>query len=724
MKLALLFGLAVVGALNAPMWCVPGECKVDSNCVDNIHSVSGKCCGGRCVLASSGGSKLIGERCYPDDLFHADNFEQCFGTCSDGLFCDTVDEKCHAQRGVGCACLDNRECLSNTCRRNVCVGTNLPVGEVCESDSECRSRTCRTSRVCAGTNLPVGEVCESNFECRSSTCRTQSRVCAGTNLPYAAVCEDDFECQSGSCVNKTCFALAIGESCSTFAFPPPLPCVPDAVCRSNETFSSPTYCLRPCPAGEAGCCFSGTTACARNLRCDTGNYSCYALPPIVIPGLGEACTSACSDSLTMICAAPCNITGGGCAPGRVCQLKNQLQLGFPCDRFNSGQCIEGSFCLYDSVNGTYVCMAPPSDAPTGAPTGRPLNSIPLGGPCFDERNYDLCMTPGNMCEKNETGSFICKRSGTTPVGAFCSRSNINIHVRALDECVKGSQCTRNASFGGTFACRATIPVGQRCYAASNRRFDFPECENGWDNCEPTGRNNCFGNCDGNDIYGNPCCTCVAPRTVRDGGNCSTSAQCQQVTSVCFTENYTCGNIQGIDCITPDACRDTKRFDCSCDRKCYLLNAPTPSLENSRAPTASTRAPSISVPRCDAQKKAWDLLNASKTYDEWFNFPRLTYDIFHADFLTETPKLTAADQSTLIAYVCCETCFRNDRFNSRIYGGFQVDCGAKKLIKLEDTCNDLRGTWAMANCWGALSAAPSLNIGLGIFVPMLLLNLLR
>jgi hypothetical protein len=102
---------------------------------------------------------------------------------------------------------------------------------------------------------------------------------------------------------------------------------------------------------------------------------------------------------------------------------------------------------------------------------------------------------------------------------------------------------------------------------------------------------------------------------------------------------------------------------------------------------------------------------------------LSHSAFHATFLPETLELTEADQAIVIAYVCCVTCPINDRFNSRIYAGYQVDCSAKKLIKLEDTCNDLRGTLALANCWGALSAAPSLSMGLGAFAAAFLVFLL-
>lgn len=396
MKLALLscLGSALVAAYNQPMWCVPDSCKVDSNCVDSIHSAGGRCCGGKCVRSVSNRPRLIGERCAPQDIPHADNYEQCFAECSQGAFCNTVDETCHAQRGVGCPCLANRECLSDVCR--------------------------------------------------------QSRVCGGENLVYGEVCEQNNECKSGLCVDNKCSAIAKGESCTTSRA-----CVPDTICRLNASFQ--TYCLSPCANGEAYCCYSGNPACAEtpaNLMCDYSNYTCYAPPPVVLPGLGEACINQCSNSTTMVCALVCNSTE--CGSQQFCQLRNQLEIGLPCDGdVYVGQCVVGAYCRY--FLGNYTCTAFPSDAPTGSPTPRALNSVALGEPCFSEMGYDLCKQPGNMCELNRSYTYVCKQSGTTPVGAFCSISELSIEVRALDECVKGSRCTTN---GSAYTCTTPIPVGQ------------------------------------------------------------------------------------------------------------------------------------------------------------------------------------------------------------------------------------------------------------------------
>jgi hypothetical protein len=80
-------------------------------------------------------------------------------------------------------------------------------------------------------------------------------------------------------------------------------------------------------------------------------------------------------------------------------------------------------------------------------------------------------------------------------------------------------------------------------------------------------------------------------------------------------------------------------------------------------------------------------------------------------VTQALALSAADQATLIDFVCCISCryYSVSRFNNRLFQAYQVDCGKKTVTKLEDTCNDQRNSLAILGCWAAVASPASTSI---------------
>jgi hypothetical protein len=75
-------------------------------------------------------------------------------------------------------------------------------------------------------------------------------------------------------------------------------------------------------------------------------------------------------------------------------------------------------------------------------------------------------------------------------------------------------------------------------------------------------------------------------------------------------------------------------------------------------------------------------------------------------------LSANDLGLLIDLACCYTCSSNtNRFNVRLTDGHQLDCKAKTVTNLTDTCNDNRQAIALLNCWAAaVSSASTASFG--------------
>jgi hypothetical protein len=263
-----------------------------------------------------------------------------------------------------------------------------------------------------------------------------------------------------------------------------------------------------------------------------------------------------------------------------------------------------------------------------------------------------------------------------------------------------------------------VKVGDNCSTDGSAT-----CEGGINNCGVTNSTFQVFTCGYSlqNCYNGFCCTCVAPKTILDGGLCNNTQQCKGVSSVCLG-NGTCANVVGMDCVTYNDCQyyyqgsSSYQFDCSCDRKCYLLNAPTPKPVTV-APSPGTRAPTPGS--CDSQANAWGLVKPSG-FTWYSNIPGyVLYDGFDSlttvtgQLVRQAILLTPADQATLIAFVCCRTCPSNNKFNSHLYQGYQVDCTARTLTKLADTCDDLRNALAFVNCWtGVQSPASTATVGIG------------
>jgi hypothetical protein len=80
------------------------------------------------------------------------------------------------------------------------------------------------------------------------------------------------------------------------------------------------------------------------------------------------------------------------------------------------------------------------------------------------------------------------------------------------------------------------------------------------------------------------------------------------------------------------------------------------------------------------------------------------------------QLSPTDQGKLIDLACCKTCSANLRFNVQLTGGWQVDCLARTLTKLPDTCDDRRQALAFLNCWTeVVSSAPAASFGFAALV---------
>jgi hypothetical protein len=94
---------------------------------------------------------------------------------------------------------------------------------------------------------------------------------------------------------------------------------------------------------------------------------------------------------------------------------------------------------------------------------------------------------------------------------------------------------------------------------------------------------------------------------------------------------------------------------------------------------------------------------------------VAYDNYDA-VVPQVLALSPTDQGTLIDFACCTSCRYNYRFNAKLTLGYQIDCRARTLTKLDDTCNDRRQALAFLNCWTeSISSAPAANLGFAALV---------
>jgi len=329
-------------------------------------------------------------------------------------------------------------------------------------------------------------------------------------------------------------------------------------------------------------------------------------------------------------------------------------------------------------------------------------TIPLGQPCS---TYLSCAKPGTICSSNGT-TEICKTNGTTPLGAFCAIDT----ERQLDECVNGTRCTTNAT-GYNYLCQAPFLPGSPCVTYSS---SAPQCLGSVsifanELCVPATPNG-YGSC--NAYYDN--CLCVAPLSVALGQPCNNSIQCKS-NAFC---NGTCNSVNGMDCATVNDCGNgLPEFDCNCNQKCYLLNAPTP-VAPPTPPTPPTPQP------CDAKVKAWLAVQPANWQWPDYGYGYVTGYTFNGGtaqypLVQSLLTLSVADQALAIDVACCFTCPTPVRFNVPMSQGYQMDCKARTLVPVADTCDDTRNLLAILNCFVSYPTSSATTASVGLFGTLLI-----
>lgn len=300
-------------ALGAPVqYCFPPSCTIDSNCLDTIHGVAGKCCGGVCLTTGGFigvGDRLIGESC--DLKFH----ETCFGACGSGSFCGS-DGKCRGSPGLGCQCTsatpcaDGTACSSADSTPGTCI-VPTAIGTPCIGSETCESNYCNNAtRQCAYLN--TGEPCLRARECGpGNMCKYFNSTVLYRCTPLCATgvagcCSYHSDCLNGLCNGTTCIPLlGLGEPCSLYGqCMSPYSC--EMLCNSTDCYPNQTSCQTPLKMAVGQPC-RYLSHCAQNATCQ--NNTCTAFGSVA---LGQPC------SLDQVCMAPAI-----CAPqgsSFVCQV--------------------------------------------------------------------------------------------------------------------------------------------------------------------------------------------------------------------------------------------------------------------------------------------------------------------------------------------------------------------------------------------------------------------
>lgn len=616
---------------------------------------------------------------------------------------------------------------SYICKQN---GTT-PVNTSCYPDQSGRGlQECVPGTACASDgNSPSFYACTPllplNATCTSVTlCAPPGNLCnaaRGSSTPY--VCKQrnstavgslcsDYPTQ-GECISPaTCqYNSTVGDNVCTS--PPPLrplgaPCGASSQYYYYNCAAPGNMCL-PNASGTYVCKANGTTPffsqctldntgrsldeCLPPSKCRYGLSGYTCTPPVALGGVCDSQNIGQSTQYNYVyCAAPGNMCSYNGTYG-ICKQNGTTPIGAACSLdYRLSECAGNSTCEYvgSSASATgYMCTPPPTP-------------IELGQPCGSASYYYRCKPPGDMCIPSASSPTpVCVQSRTTPLGSTCTPDS------RRDECVNGTSC---AIDGSKYTCQAWLKGGASCslYSNNNLKCDIA-CVN-----DPSV---CTGSC----YASSSCCTCLS-KNVADGGVCYDDRQCLGEYSQCDPSTSTCKSIVGQDCARASDCGNTYTFDCSCStQKCYVLNAPTP-VAPSRAPTSPTATSAPTPARCDSQLAAWYRVAPSNfTYVNQtfrYRYYGIDYNSFGPEtgsdsFVSQALMLDTATQAALIDLACCVTCRWNDMFNSLTYRGYQVDCAAKTLKRLPDTCNDLRNALGFLNCWNpALSSASSLSISIG------------
>jgi hypothetical protein len=203
--------------------------------------------------------------------------------------------------------------------------------------------------------------------------------------------------------------------------------------------------------------------------------------------------------------------------------------------------------------------------------------------------------------------------------------------------------------------------------------------------------------------------------VLDGEKCNATVQCKNINSYCASNgtflNYgVCSPVIGMPCDQMSDCdvsdlyeyNSYNKYDCNCNRRCYLLNPPTPvTVYTPTPPTPNS---------CQKKIDAWDAIAPRGGYYSTGIFNFIDKSDFENVIVPNALKVSAADQAVAIDLICCLNCRYYNRFTSKTFKGYQLDCSAKTLIALPDTCDDSRNNLAFLSCWSKSSAATT---GLGV-----------
>jgi hypothetical protein len=228
-----------------------------NRCYQNNDCVFGSCQGGSC----SGGAEQ-------DPCQFNDN-------CASG-FCRITDETAatgyctSGERGGGCT--DDGDCGAGLhCVGSTCFGDG--VGEACTEDAQCMSQSCVLGLCRAGE---LGSLCELNADCIDAFCVGSYCVSGDVFSP----CAEGDDCKTGlSCVGSVCSDGSLGSPCSVVDDCETLACVRGS-CSDGENGFECDYdtdcmssrCARP-PGASIGECTSGDegAACVDVADCVSGD---------------------------------------------------------------------------------------------------------------------------------------------------------------------------------------------------------------------------------------------------------------------------------------------------------------------------------------------------------------------------------------------------------------------------------------------------------------------
>lgn len=344
--------------------------------------------------------------------------------CGDGAYCDFG--QCTLLRDDGAPCDGDEQCRSGWCSPDAEVcGVRPGIGDPCSGFSDCYPRGYCSGGVCL-ERLGPDERCESldsclePYLCTNGVCTLISLACEpgrlGDPCTYLRFCDDETYCDYSTITCQP--RLGAGESCiSTFD-----QCAPGFYCGASST-CDPQVAEGDACMGYENECGGGTVCVAGTCQvtmsggpCDHSDSDCplgsYCDDETCVPyrGVGEACDEPFRDfcQAELVCAdevcaqapgdgEPCGGSDDECRPGFFCDVFNghicepRAALGAECESSPYDNCIEGTFCEYDSDLSMYVCtMGLANGEPCGSGDGSCVSGFCVEGICSARGE---CVTP-------------------------------------------------------------------------------------------------------------------------------------------------------------------------------------------------------------------------------------------------------------------------------------------------------------------------------------------